>query len=37
MNKVKFAIFTHLHYEHIPDGYERIIVNDNGGYIIDII
>jgi 3',5'-cyclic AMP phosphodiesterase CpdA len=24
MNRIKFAIFTDLHYEHIPDGRERI-------------
>jgi predicted phosphodiesterase len=24
MNKIKFAVFTDLHYEHIPDGYERM-------------
>lgn len=25
MNTIKFAVFTDLHYEHIPDGYERMI------------
>ena len=24
MNTIKFAVFTDLHYEHIPDGYERM-------------
>ena len=24
MDRVKFAIFTNLHYEHIPDGRQRI-------------
>lgn len=24
MNKVKFAVFTDLHYDHIPDGMERL-------------
>lgn len=24
MDRIKFAIFTDLHYDHIPDGHQRI-------------
>lgn len=42
MNKIKFAIFTDLHYDHIPDGKQRLqnfvkaVSNTNIDFVIEL-